>query len=262
MIRARRHRDQPAARPNRDSRVASANYVRRCIDRDNGPFMYLHRALRDPSPEERRKSTAWIRALHRRRDLEVGQDLCFALRDMEDWPAIPRDTPAACYVDAVHEAHGYRLNLMGVAVLLDDIKRWWMSLRLYVDGVLTAVLRRFGRHAETEQENLVPRAREVEWRRACSIWPGVVRERRRLASEWIALNGNTAPLLDIDPRLAYPRLDRRGREIPTPIYIPQGGSVDGVLDELAASPWAGWAPAQAVAAYQLGLTRWGYGVWF
>lgn len=252
-------------RSNRERRQAERNTDRRNADSPASPTMHLHRALFDPTPSVRRMSTAWIHALHRRRDREVGLDLCWALGQREDWPAafsIPND----CYVNVVHEAHGYRLTLRGVAVLLDNCKRWWMSLLLCVDGVPTAVLRRYGRHAETEQENLVPVARRIEWRRACSIWPGtnIVRigRRRRYATEWVALNGNTAPLLEIAPGLAWPRFDQRWRAVETPVYVPRGASVDAVLGELAADQWAGWAPAQAIAAYQLGLTRWGYEAWF
>lgn len=235
--------------------------MRRADDRDGGHFMLLHRALSDPSHETRLWASRKIRALRRRRDDEVAFELCYALTDREDWSA-PTSIPNDCWVDVVHDAHGYRLTLRGIAVLLDDCKRWWMSLLLCVDGVPTAVLRRYGRHAETEQENLVPRAREVEWRRAVSMWPQVIRERRRYGTEWIALNGNTAPLLEIEPRLVWPRLDDRGREIPTPVYVPRGGHADDALAELVVAPWAGWAPAQAIAARQLGLTRWGYSAWF
>lgn len=249
-------------RPNRDRRQAERNTDRRNADSPPSHFMHLHRALLDPNPCVRRMSSAWIRALHRQRDRAIGLDLCWALGQREDWPAafaIPND----CYVDVVHDAHGYRLTMRGVAVLLDNCKRWWISLLLCVDGVPTAVLRRCGRHAETEQENLVPRAREVEWRRACSIWPAVVGwRRRRYHSEWIALNGNTAPLVDIEPRLAWPRFDQRGREVETSVYVPRGASVDAVLGELVVESWAGWAPAQAIAAFQLGLTRWGCEAWF
>lgn len=248
-------------RPNRGRRQREAESARRSRSSDNGHFMHLHRALFDPSPCVRRRSTAWIRALDRRRDRAVGLDLCWAIGQREDWPA-PTNIPTDCYVDVVHDAHGYRLTMRGVAVLLDNCKRWWMSLLLCVDGVPTAVLRRCGRHAETEQENLVPHAREVEWRRACSIWPEVVRSPKRYASEWVALNGNTAPLVEIEPRLAWPRFDQRGREVQTPVYVPRGASVDVVLGELVVEPWAGWAPAQAIAAFQLRLTRWGCEAWF
>lgn len=209
----------------------------------------LHRAIGHD-----RGALATIRTLKKGRDDELAGDLCMALVEHPPLDAFPLlHYPRHCWVDLLYRAGGHELRVRGTAVLLDRFRRWFMVVCVSVNGLPVAVLRRFGRDGETEQETVLVEQREREWRQLVRLWPDPPTRGSR-TDGWIDQRGASV-LWDLRPDTA-PLVPHHGPRC-------KAGDVRLSLGlwELLWAPWAGWCAHRATLAEALGLTRWG-ALWF
>lgn len=178
--------------------------------------------------------------------------------------------PRTCWVDASawtvdwREWSGPHLRVHGVAVAVDNHHHWWCSLRVMMNGEAVAVVRR-ARSSwwpwEERGENLVAAGREESWATALRIaprpgGPPPVDEKRgwiERPRQWLAWNGLTAPLAQLDLHTAPTRI----------LHIGSGADASAVWDALdreLETPHNGLSNERAALLHRLDLFRFTSGI--